>query len=84
VPIVADIKEPEVRAGADPRLRFLAELSTTLLTGIVETGESVKSGRENTIDCPADNGVFPPAMAFLSSSTFEVSFPPLFPSSETR
>ncbi|KAJ6898829.1 hypothetical protein NC652_025367 [Populus alba x Populus x berolinensis] len=56
----------------------------TLLTGIVEMGESVKSARENTIDCPAVNGAFTPVMAFLSSSTLEVSFPPVFPSSETR
>ncbi|KAJ6702831.1 hypothetical protein OIU85_028857, partial [Salix viminalis] len=39
--------------GVDPRLRVRAELSTRLLTDIVETGEFVKSGRENTIDCPA-------------------------------
>jgi hypothetical protein len=80
VPILANITEPEVQAGVDPRLRVRAKLSTTLLTGIVETWGFVKSGQRNTIDCPTFNGVCPPAiLAFLSPSIFEVSSPTLFP-----
>lgn len=47
--------EPVTRAEADPRLRVRAELSITVLTGMVETDVSVKSGLENAIDCPEFN-----------------------------
>ena len=79
--IEAGIAEPEVLAGAEPRLRVRAELSMTLLHGIVETGESDRSGLEKAMDCPTVAELFP-AMAFLSSSTLVASLVLHFPSSE--
>lgn len=72
------ITELVALTGAELRLRVrAAELSRTLLLGIVEVEPSV----EKAMEWPAVEAF--PVMAFLSSSTLEDS-PPVFPSSGWR
>ncbi|KAM2350319.1 hypothetical protein ACFX1X_013740 [Malus domestica] len=73
----AGIAELDDWTRVEVRLTTLAELSITLLPGIVEPDVSVTSGLEKAMECPTVDEVFP-VMAFLSSSILEESLPPIF------